>query len=78
MFRPRWTVERKGEFKMSTVYQCIKSDARYIPTRMTVVYEAETQKEAIEWLENNGGGIYRNTLHGFQYNVQAHNYESGS
>lgn len=57
---------------MSTVYQCIKPDTRYIPTTMTVVYEATTQKEAVERLENNGGGIYRNTLHGFKYYVQAH------
>ena len=55
---------------MSTVYKCIKPDTRYIPTQMNVVYQAQTQKEAIEWLENNGGGIYKNVLHGFQYEVK--------
>jgi hypothetical protein len=46
-----------------SIYQCIKVDDRYIPPRETIVYESPTESEAIEWLQNNGGGIYRNILH---------------
>ena len=54
---------------MTTVYQCIKLDRRYAPARRVVAHEAATQREAIEWLEHHGGGIYRNALHRFQYDV---------
>ena len=54
---------------MGTVYQCIKPDSRYIPKRMAVVHEADTQLEAIEWLENNGGGVYRNLLHCYDMTI---------
>ena len=52
-----------------TVYQCIKPDTRYIPAHMVVVHEADSQLDAIEWLENNGGGVYRNLLHNFDMTV---------
>jgi hypothetical protein len=55
---------------MSTIYECVKPDKRYTPTVMNTIHYAATQKEAIEWLENNGGGIYRNKLHNFQYEVK--------
>ena len=54
---------------MGTVYQCIKPDTRYKPTWMKVIHEANTAAEAIEWLENNGGGVYRNLLHNFDMTV---------
>ena len=54
---------------MDTIYQCIKPDTRYKPTVMNVVHEAKTGAEAIEWLENNGGGVYRNLLHHFDMAV---------
>lgn len=52
-----------------TIYQCIKPDARYKPTLMNIVHKARTAAEAIEWLENNGGGVYRNLLHQFDMAV---------
>ena len=54
---------------MDTIYQCIKPDTRYKPTVMVVVHKARTAAEAIEWLENNGEGVYRNLLHNFDMTV---------
>jgi hypothetical protein len=54
---------------MSTVFQCLKPDYRYIPTLKRLVYEAPTETAAIQWLEQNGGGIYRNLLHNFDMKV---------
>lgn len=56
---------------MSTIYQCIKPDNRYKPPIKTVIFEASSEKEAINWLEQNGGGIYRNTLHNFECGIKA-------
>ena len=55
---------------MNTIYHCLAVDKRYIPPRRTVMYQALTEKEAIEWLENNGGGVYRNTLANFEMKVE--------
>jgi hypothetical protein len=43
----------------------MKKDKRYTPHKCVIVHEASTQSEALSWLENNGGGIYRNILHNF-------------
>ena len=52
---------------METIYQClqVKND------HMQVVNCEKTEKLAISWLEKNGGGIYRNVLHNFEFNVKA-------
>lgn len=55
---------------MSTIYQCLKRDVRYTPPLMSVKHEAATEREAIAWLEQNGGGIYRNLLHSFDCEVR--------
>jgi hypothetical protein len=34
------------------------------------MHEASSEREAIAWLEKNGGGIYRNLLHGFDCEVR--------
>ena len=47
---------------MKTVYECIQ--------RGIIVHYAASDQTAIEWLENNGGGIFKNTLHNFQINVK--------
>ena len=44
-----------------TIFQCVKNNC--------IIHEAATERDAIEWLENNGGGIYRNILHKFEYRV---------
>lgn len=44
---------------MSTIYQCLKRDTRYIPPVLRVVHEAQTEMDAIAWLEHNGGGLVR-------------------
>ena len=38
---------------------------------MQVVREEKSQALAISWLEKNGGGIYRNVLHCFEFKVNA-------
>ncbi len=45
-----------------TIYHCIQgpSVARY----------ADTETEAVKWLEGNGGGVYRNSLHRFDMPVR--------
>lgn len=53
-----------------SIYQCIKKDNRYIPPLARIVYEAATEEEAIEWLEKNGGGVYRNILHNFDCEIE--------
>lgn len=56
---------------MSTVYQCLKQDDRYTPPIRRIVFEAATEQKAIDWLESNGGGIYRNILHNFDCPIKA-------
>lgn len=56
---------------MNTIFQCIKPDSRYTPPLKRVVHEASTEREAMDWLERNGGGIYRNLLHLFDCKVDA-------
>ena len=55
---------------MGTIYQCLTVDVRYTPPKHTLVHEAETESEAMLWLEQNGGGIYRNILHNFDVTIQ--------
>jgi len=53
---------------MDTIYQCCKQGKDVNETPQKVHCEP-TQALAIEWLKKNGGGIYRNVLHNFQYYV---------
>jgi hypothetical protein len=48
-----------------TIYECCKRGEDVNQTPFVIGY-ADTQREAIEYLENNGGGIYRNALHRFR------------
>ena len=52
------------------IFKAVKVDNRYIPPKETII-EFPTEKETIEWLEANDGGIYRNILHGFDCTVKA-------
>ena len=63
-------VRRFRRKNMGTIYQCLKRDDRYTPPLMSVMHEASSEREAIAWLEKNGGGIYRNLLHGFDCEVR--------
>jgi hypothetical protein len=45
-----------------SVYQCYLKDKRYVPIKLTLVCEPETEKEAIDFLLDNGGGVYRDLL----------------
>jgi hypothetical protein len=53
---------------MDTIYQCCKQGKDVNETPQKVHCEP-TQALAIEWLKKNGGGIYRNILHNFQFYV---------
>jgi len=54
---------------MGTIYQCLKRGPD-VNKSLILKHEADTQKEAVEWLEKNGGGVYRNILHNLQYEVK--------
>ena len=51
------------------IYHAIKKDRRYRPPKEDVL-EFPTQEETIKWLENNGGGTYRNILHNLEFEVK--------
>ena len=53
-----------------TCFQCYKIDQRYNPVLRTLVYEADSEHKAIEYLKENGGGIYKNILHNFEVLVE--------
>jgi hypothetical protein len=54
-----------------SIYQCIQPDERYTPPQMKVVHHADSERAALDWLEANGGGIYRNTLHNFDCKIKS-------
>lgn len=63
---------------MTTVYHCKQpKDGKYIPPQYDIVHQADTEAEAIEWLEDNGGGVYENVLHNFTMNVKPACLECG-
>ena len=51
------------------IFKCIQVDTRCTPPLKVIVHEEPTELLAISWLEINGGGIYRNTLHNFDCDV---------
>lgn len=51
-----------------TIYQCCQK-GKDVNQSLSITHYADTEKEAITFLENNGGGVYRNTLHNFQFTV---------
>jgi hypothetical protein len=53
---------------MSTIYECCKQGKDVNKTQQEVHCEP-TEALAIEWLEKNGGGIYKNVLHNFEFYV---------
>lgn len=55
---------------MGTIYHCVKKDERFTPTHYDLAHEADTEKEAIEWLSSHGGGIFRNILCGVEFEVK--------
>ncbi len=44
------------------IYRAVK---KYIPP-MEEIKEFPTEEETIRYLQNNGGGVYRNILHNFE------------
>jgi len=54
---------------MSTIYHCCKK-GKDVNKTLSIIHEAATEKEAIAWLEQKGGGVYRNILHNFSFYVE--------
>ncbi len=54
----------------STIFKAFTIDKGTIPHRLTLAYCGDTEEETIEWLEKNGGGMYRNIIHNFQFEVK--------
>jgi hypothetical protein len=61
---------KKKEHEQS-IHQCVSVDNRYVGGRRTVVRSKNTAREAINWLGKNGGGVYKNALHGFELKINA-------
>lgn len=51
------------------IYRAVKQDKRYAPTK-EITKEFPTEKETIEYLQKNGGGIYKNILHNIEFPVK--------
>lgn len=54
---------------MGTIYHCLQIDSRSIPPQRILRHEAKTEADAMRWLEENGGGTYRNILHNFDLTI---------
>lgn len=52
----------------SSIYHCIQKGV--------VVYTPNTEQGALQWLSDNGGGIYKNTLHQYQFEVKPDEYKN--
>lgn len=58
------------------IYECwskrFEDHINIQPPSFRYKYECSqpTETEAIKWLEDNGGGMYKNILHGFQMKVK--------
>ena len=50
----------------NTIFECHQRNKNGL---LEVKYKADTQNQAIQWLKNNGGGVYKNILHQFQMSV---------
>lgn len=53
-----------------TIYECCKRLTDVNKT-LKVAHCSDTEAEAIRWLEEHGGGVYRNALHRFEMEVEA-------
>jgi hypothetical protein len=55
----------------STIHEAYSVDPRTIPPTLKLVFCGDTAQETAVFLACNGGGIYKNALHKFQYRVAA-------
>lgn len=69
LIEPIGTISKvKKPTESATVYHCIQKGE--------VAHYAKTEREALSWLSSNGGGIYKNSLHAFQFEVKPGDYEA--
>lgn len=55
-----------------TIYEGHIVDTRFTPPLPISIYYGKTEKETIDFLKKTGG-IYKNTLHNFQFKVLKEN-----
>jgi hypothetical protein len=56
---------------MATVYECWQRNSS---GSLVLIHEAETERKALEYLSENGGGIYKNVLHSFNMEVKPNDF----
>jgi len=57
------------DVSLKTTYECC-TEGKDVNRTLSVIHYANSSSEALLWLENNGGGVYRNTLHNYQFHVK--------
>ena len=55
---------------VATIHEC-RNRHKDIEQATIVRHYAESHRAAIEWLQANGGGIYRNAITGLKYRILA-------
>ena len=55
---------------ISTIHECC-SRSKNINASLAVRHYAKTRREAIQWLEAHGGGIYRDAIRGYKFRILA-------
>jgi len=63
---------------LSTIFHCLKRRSNadsYHPKSesLYLAYYGKSEKDAIKWLEKNDGGVYKNILHNFSFEVKGEN-----
>ena len=53
-----------------TVHECCVM-GKDVNRSLSVVHYANSSSDAMSWLENNGGGVYKNVLHNYQFYVES-------
>lgn len=60
------TRDAKNLIEGTTVYQCFQKGY--------LTHSAKTERGALVWLSENGGGTYKNALHAFKFEVKPNEY----
>jgi hypothetical protein len=54
----------------NTIHEAYTVDDKTIPKTLKLVFCGDTLQETADYLAKNGGGVYKNVLHNFQYRVK--------
>jgi len=58
-----------------TIHEAYRIDTSTIPHKVVLVFCGDTLEETVDYLKKNGGGIYKNVLHNYQYKVDGEGAE---